>query len=75
MNSSEFWQKPLNGTFKLNFDEAAKGNLGLASFKGAIRDSQERILSIYWGSLGTCTINLVELEGLINKIAWAIQNQ
>ena len=44
-------------------------------FGGVIRDSHGRILRLYWGSLGSGTNNLVELDGLPNGVAWEIQNQ
>ena len=40
-----------------------------------IRDSQGIILSLYWGSLGSGSNNLADLDGLLNRVAWAIQNQ
>ena len=62
-------------TFKQNFGRDAKGNLGPAGFGGVIRDPQGRIPSFYWGSLGSCSNNIVEPEGLLNRVAWVIQNQ
>ena len=61
--------------FKLNFIGAAKGNLGTAGFGGVIRDSQGRIFSLYWGVLGSGSNNLAELDGLLNRVTWAIQNR
>ena len=71
-NNVKLWQKPPTGAFKLNFDGVSKGNLGPAVFGGVIRDSHGRILSLYWGILGSSTNNLEKLDGLLNGLAWAI---
>ena len=75
MSSAKSWKKPSIDGFKMNFDEATKGNTCPASFGGAIREPQGKILSFYWGSLGSCSNNIVEPEGLLNRVAWVIQNQ
>ena len=59
----------------MNFDGAAKGNPSPIGIGGLIRDSHGKILSHYWGILGSGTINLAELDGLINGVTWVIQNQ
>ena len=63
----------LDGSFKISFDDAAKGNLGLASFEGVVRNSNRAILIIFWGNIGTSTNNMLDLEGIINGISWALQ--
>ena len=62
LHSLDFWQCPLVGDFKINFNGAGKGNLGPVGFGGAIRDSSDKILSMFWGNMGTSTNNLVELK-------------
>jgi len=68
-SSPDRWQPPLAGSYKLNFDGAAKGNPGQAGFGGAIRNSQGEILWAYWGSIGWDTNNVAELEGLLAGLA------
>ena len=59
------WSPPLTQVFKFNFDGASRGNPGPASFGGACKDSNGRILVMYMGAIGTDTNNSAELEGLI----------
>ena len=58
-------EPPPQAIFKLNFDEAAKGNLGPVGIGGAIRDSRGGILKIFWGSIGDNTNNVTELKALL----------
>ena len=74
-HSLDFWQCPLLGDFKINFNGAGKGILGPVVFGGAIRDSLDKILSMFWGNMGTSTNNLFRVEGLINGVYWALQHQ
>ena len=74
MSSDESWKKPPIDTFKMKFNGAIKGNPGPAGYGRAIRDPQGRILSFYSGSLISCSNNLAKLEGLLNGVAWGIQN-
>ena len=64
------WIPPPVGTFKLNIDGVAKGNPGPAGYGGVMRNSKGGILSLFWGSIGNNTNNMVELEGLINGLKW-----
>ena len=63
-----FQNAPPAGSFKLNIDGAAKGNPGPAGYGGVIRNSKGSILSLFWGSIGSNTNNMAELEGLINGL-------
>ena len=69
VNSAKTWTWPPKGSFKFNFDGAAKGNPGPAGFRGTLRNSDGIILSMFWGSIGNNTNDMVELEGLINGIS------
>ena len=73
INSAKTWTRPLEGSFKYNFNVVAKGNPGLAGFEGAIRNLDGIILSMLWGSIGNNTNNMVGLEGLINGLSWNLQ--
>ena len=70
-SSPLLWIPPPAGSFKLNIDGAAKGNPGPAGYGGVIRNSGGFILSLFWGSIGSNTNNMAELEGLINELIWA----
>ena len=61
----EKWEPPPQAIFKLNFDGAAKGNLGWAGIGGAIRDTRGTILRIYWRSIGENTNNVAKLKALL----------
>ena len=69
--SPEIWSPPGPGSFKLNFDGAAKGNPGPAGYGGLVRDTDGSVLGVFWGDLGECSNNLAELEGLIHGLRWA----
>lgn len=60
--------------FKLNFDRASKGNPGPTSFRGAIRNSEGKIVGLCWGYIGENTNNVAELKGLLVGIVLAIQH-
>jgi hypothetical protein len=51
------WKPPPEGSLKLNFDGASKGNPGRTGTGGVIRDSQGKIIRLYTGSLGNSTNN------------------
>ena len=70
VSSPNHWQAPPAGTFKLNVDGAAKGNLGPARYGSAIINTKGDIISLFWGSIGTNMNNIAELEGLINVLKW-----
>ena len=50
--------------FKLNFDGAAKGNMGPTGFGGSIRNVEGEIMGVCWGYIGENTNNVDELKGL-----------
>lgn len=55
------WSPPTSHSYKLNFDGAAKGNLGLAGYGGVFRNKVGSVLHIYDGSIGKDTNNAAEL--------------
>ena len=69
VNSEKTWTRPPKGSFKFNFDGAAKGNPGLVGFGCTLRNLDGIILSMLWGSIGNNTNNMAKLEGLINGIS------
>ena len=71
--SQEIWDPPPYNMFKLNFNEASKGNLGLTGFRGAIHNSEGKIVGLCWGYIGENTNNVAELKRLIVGIDMAIQ--
>ena len=72
------WSPPLDGTFKINFDGASKGNSGQAGYNGVCRDSKGAIMYIYYGSIGMEMKNSAELKGLmqglkiVSKSGWLL---
>lgn len=64
-NSPEAWKPPPPNIFKLNFDGQSKGNPGPASFGGAIRNSEGRMVGMCWGYIHENTNNEVELKWLL----------
>jgi hypothetical protein len=62
------WKPPPEGSLKLNFDGASKGNPGRTGMGGVIRDSQGKIIRLYTGSLGNSTNNAAEFGAL--ETAW-----
>jgi ribonuclease HI len=58
------WKPPPEGSLKLNFDGASKGNPGWTGLGGVIRDSQGNIIRLYTGSLGNSTNNAAEFGAL-----------
>ena len=72
-SNSNSWIGPPAGSFKLNVNGAAKGNLGPAGYGGTIRNSKGDILSLFYGSIGSNTNNMAKIEGLINGLKWVIQ--
>jgi len=58
------WKPPPYGFLKVNIDGASKGNPGLASFGGVIRDERGQIKKTFHRHLGKATNNMVELMAL-----------
>lgn len=50
--------------FKMNFDDATKGNPSLADYGGIFKDHEGTISYIFFGSLAHDSNNASELEGL-----------
>lgn len=73
IGSPVHWTPPVSSVFKLNFDDAAKGNPGPAGYGGVIRNDQGIIQHIIFGSIGNDTNNVAELEGLWKGICIADQ--
>eukprot|EP00253_Pinus_taeda_P032484 PITA_32484 len=69
--SPSHWSPPARAAYKLNFDGAAKGNPGPSGFGGVIRNSDGVVIYIYYGSSGTNTNNMAELEGMWKGICIA----
>lgn len=72
--SPSSWSPPAPYSFKLNFDGAAKGNPGPAGYGGIIRNHKGESLQVYYGTMGSDTNNVAELEGLWQGIRLADQN-
>lgn len=62
------WQLPLQNSYKVNFDGASRGNLGLAGFGGVCRNNKGEIMKVFFGQLGFDSNNSAELEGLIQGL-------
>ena len=75
VSSLKSWSAPLFGSFKLNVDGTAKGNLGPIGYGDAIRNLKGDIINLFWGSIGSNTNNMAELEALINGLKWALQTE
>lgn len=58
------WKRPPAGFLKLNFDGASRGNPGLASIGGIIRNYAGEILHIYSKALGEGTNNKMEFVAM-----------
>ena len=59
------WDPPPKKVFKLNFDGASNGNLGMAGFGGAIRKYKGEIIHLFYGNIGFNSNNATEIEGMI----------
>ena len=55
----------------MNYDGAAKGNLGAAGFSGAFKDAVGEIMWVYARNLGAATNNVAELQDLEHDLAIA----
>jgi ribonuclease HI len=58
------WKPPPEGSLKLNFNGASKGNPGQIGTGGVIRDGQGKIIRLYTGSPGNSTNNAAEFGAL-----------
>lgn len=58
------WQKPPSGWIKLNTDGAAKGNLGLATAGGILRDEYGMWHGGFALNIGICSAPMAELWGV-----------
>lgn len=58
------WNRPTNGWFKLNTDGASRGNPGLATAGGAIRDEYGEWNGGFAINIGICSAPLAELWGV-----------
>ena len=65
MQSLEQWTLPPQMIYRLNFNGAAKGNMGPARIGGAIRNSEGNILGLFRGSIGHTTNNVAEIKALL----------
>lgn len=61
---SQRWLRPPEGSLKLNFDGASRGNPGAAGIGGVIRNQDGDIIHIYCRALGVCTNNEAEFAAL-----------
>lgn len=71
--SPSLWMPPSQRAFKVNFDRASRGNLGLTGFGGICRNDQGEILKVFFGYLGHDTNKSVELEGIIQGLTLVTQ--
>lgn len=69
------FRRPQKDFIKLNFDGAAKGNLGEAGTRGIFRDNRGRTLIIYVMDCGNATINDAELHALKKGLEIAIREK
>jgi len=60
----DYWHPPPQGFLKFNIDGASKGNLGISSFGGVLRDENGCLLFIFHCHLGRATNNMEELMAL-----------
>lgn len=58
------WQCPPEGSLKLNFDGASRGNPGTAGIGGALRNQAGEIIHIFCRALGESTNNEAEFAAL-----------
>jgi hypothetical protein len=73
-NNVEVWEPPPQHMFKLNFDGAPKGNLGLARLGGVFRNAVGESLGVYWDFIGENTNNVTELKSLLEGINMVVTN-
>ena len=66
------WEKPPTGWFKVNTDGASRGNPGLATASGVLRDENGSWLCGFGLNIGRCSAPLAELWGVYYGllIAW-----
>ena len=58
------WTRPQEGWFKLNTDGASRGNLGLATAGGVLRNNDGEWCSGFALNIGICSAPLAELWGV-----------
>lgn len=69
------WVAPLAGWIKVNTDGASRGNPGLATAGGVLRDGEGNWLGGFGLNIGRCTAPLVELWGVFYGLylAWEMR--
>jgi len=65
------WSRPDEGWFKLNTDGASRGNPGLATAGGVIRDAAGNWVQGFAFNIGVCTAPLAELWGVYYGLYYA----
>ncbi|KAL9813290.1 putative ribonuclease H domain-containing protein [Arabidopsis thaliana] len=65
------WSRPDEGWFKLNTDGASRGNPGLATAGGVIRDAVGNWVQGFAFNIGVCTAPLAELWGFYYGLYYA----
>ncbi|KAL9282454.1 putative ribonuclease H domain-containing protein [Arabidopsis thaliana] len=69
------WSRPDEGWFKLNTDGASRGNPGLATAGGVIRDAVGNWVQGFAFNIGVCTAPLAELWGFYYGLYYAWENK
>lgn len=62
---------PQAGWFKLNVDDASKGNPGVARCGGVIRDETGYWITGFGHNIGLCTVFTEELSGVLKRLGMA----
>ena len=63
------------GFYKLNCDGASKGSHDLVGYGCIIRDQRGSMLGFKYGNIGWETKNMVEIEGLLQGMEMAKDNE
>ncbi|OIT21119.1 hypothetical protein A4A49_55681, partial [Nicotiana attenuata] len=66
--------KPLLKVIPLSTDGCSKGNLGLASGGGCLRDQYGDLIMAYSTFFGSCTNNMAEARAILVGLIWCIDN-
>ena len=69
------WSSPLDGFYKLNFDDASKGKTSNAGFRGLIRNNVGNNIWIFFRNITHDSNNDEELEGVIEGIGISNKNE